>query len=310
MSHHPGHLVVLGATGVIGGAVVEAAVQVGRPVIAVGRNPDALAALCARHPGAAITPVAASVASDADAAALAVRLRELDRPLAGVVAAICGDCGRGRVLDQPAEFLRKRLDEDLLPHLFAARHLLRLLAGQGQGGYVLLGGPGAGQPWAGYGHRSIGAAALRMLARVLHDEARAFDVRVQLLAVDSPARTDANARHACGTWPSAASIARRALALAVQRDGDREASQAIVPHAAQPLGHDLWSDDIDHAPASPVRAAGPQSPPAPARETAAQETGRRASLLPARCLQDARTLLRRLAPVDPNSNSNQEASPR
>jgi uncharacterized protein YbjT (DUF2867 family) len=59
MSHHPGHLVVLGATGAIGGAVVEAALQVGRPVIAVGRNPEALAALCERHPDAAISPLAA-----------------------------------------------------------------------------------------------------------------------------------------------------------------------------------------------------------------------------------------------------------
>ena len=35
----------------------------------------------------------------------------------------------GRVLDAPADFLRRRLDEDLIPHLVAARHLLPLLAG-------------------------------------------------------------------------------------------------------------------------------------------------------------------------------------
>src|SRR3546814_1724253 len=68
----------------------------------------------------------------------------------------------------------------------AARHLLPLLAEHGHGGYVLIGGPGAEHPWAGYGHYSIGAAALRMLARVLHDEARTLPVRVQLLAIDSP----------------------------------------------------------------------------------------------------------------------------
>src|SRR5690606_3509296 len=137
-------------------------------LVAVARDPAALEALRARHPGADITVVAASLGSDGETAALARRLRDLGRPLSGVVAAICGDCGRGRVLDQPAEFLRRRLDEDLLPHLFAARHLLPLLAEHGDGrvpGYVLIGGPGAEQPWAGYGHRSIGAAALRMLAR-------------------------------------------------------------------------------------------------------------------------------------------------
>lgn len=311
MTRRPVHLAVLGATGTIGGAVVEAAVRAGQPVIAIGRDPAALDALRERHPGAALVPVVASVGSDADAAALAAHLRALGHPLGGVVAAICGDCGRGRVLDQPAEFLRKRLDEDLLPHLFAARHLLPLLAEQGLGGYVLLGGPGAEQPWAGYGHRSIGAAALRMLARVLHDEARAFAVRVQLLAVDSPARTQANARHACASWPSAASIARRALAMAMQRDGDRDAAQAVVAHLARPLGDDLWSDDIDHAPAPPP--APTPTPTATQRltQTASQETERGDALLPARCLQDARTLLRKLAPAGPSSsNSNQETSPR
>src|SRR3546814_21113901 len=69
----------------------------------------------------------ASVASDGEAAALAQRLRDLDRPISGVVAAIRGDIERGRLIDQPEEFLRRRLDEDLLPHLFAARHLLPLL---------------------------------------------------------------------------------------------------------------------------------------------------------------------------------------
>src|SRR3546814_1827854 len=87
-----------------------------------------------------------------------------------LVAAIRGDIERGRLIDQPEEFLRRRLDEDLLPHLFAARHLLPLLAGHGHGGYVLIGGPGAEHPWAGYGHYSIGAAALRMLARVRSEE--------------------------------------------------------------------------------------------------------------------------------------------
>ena len=305
-----GSLIVLGATGAIGSAVVAAAAATARPVIAIARDADALAALRERHASADIVTLPASVASDGDAAALALQLRELDRPIAGAIAAISGDCGRGRLLDQPAEFLRRRLDEDLLPHLFAARHLLPLLAEHGHGGYVLIGGPGAEQPWAGYGHRSIGAAALRMLARVLHDEARVFPVRVQLLAVDSPARTDANARHACNAWPSAGSIARRALAMLEQRD-PRQTAQAVVSYAAHPLGFDLWSDDIDRE-VQPVAGTSKQAtPPTPAASTAStpsQETERSTALLPARCLQDARTLLRSLGA--PNPNPNQETSPR
>jgi NAD(P)-dependent dehydrogenase (short-subunit alcohol dehydrogenase family) len=311
-------LAVLGATGTIGSAVVAAALKAGQPVVAIARDADALAALRMRHPGADLTVIAASVGSDGEAAALARQLRALARPLSGVIAAICGDCGRGRVLDQPAEFLRKRLDEDLLPHLFAARHLLPLLAERGHGGYVLIGGPGAEQPWAGYGHRSIGAAALRMLARVLHDEARLFPVPVQLLAIDSPARTDANARHACNRWPSADSIARRALDMLDPRE--RQPARAVVGYAAaQPLGLDLWSDDIDHpAPAAPGRPMSNPSSPKPSADAAPcgdrpppirpQEPQRQRDLLPARCLQDARTLLARLG--GPHPKSNQETSPR
>lgn len=220
-------ILILGATGSIGRGVVAAAVQAGRPVIAVARNADALRDLREAHADADIVTLPASVDTDADAAEMA---RRLDRPFDAVVAAICGRPARGRVLEQPAEFLRRRIDEDLLPHLSAARHLLPMLAARGRGHYVLVGGPGAEQPWAGYGHRSIGAAALRMMARVLHDEARTLSVRVHLLGVDSPACTDANQRHAGTQWPSALAIGQQALALASDPPAGVPAP-AIVPYA-------------------------------------------------------------------------------
>lgn len=255
-------LLVLGATGCLGGALVDEALRAGHRVVAAGRDADALAALQARHPGAgeALTTLRAGIARDADAAALAARLRMRDRPLAGVVAAIRGTPARARLLDQPEDFLRRRLDEDLLPHLFAARRLLPLLAERPGSGYVLVGGPGADQPWAGYGHQSIVAAALRMLARVLHDEARAVGVRVHLLGVDAPLRTDANARHACPAWPQVGAVARRTLSLldrgtaprdAVVRYADAPAPPALRPDVLRP-------DDID---ANDRRSA--SAPPAP-----------------------------------------------
>lgn len=222
-----GAVLVLGATGNIGRGVVAAAVQAGRPVIAVARSSSALDRLRDAFAGADILALPACVGSDAGAAEM---IRRLDRPFDAVVAAICGKLPRGRVLEQPAEFLRRRIDEDLLPHLFAARHLLPLLAARGHGHYVLVGGPGAEQPWAGYGHRSIGAAALRMMARVLHDEARALSVRVQLLAVDSPACTETNQRHAGAQWPTALAIGQQALALASDPPA-RMPVPAVVPFA-------------------------------------------------------------------------------
>ena len=63
--------------------------------------------------------------------------------------------------------------------------------------------PGSDAPWAGYGHRSVAMAALRMLARVLHDEAQ-LARRARAPAVDRFARCAARqpAAHECPEWPS------------------------------------------------------------------------------------------------------------
>lgn len=271
-----GALLVLGGTGAVGRAVVTRALDAGRPVIAVARDTADLALLRAAHGDtAALRTLDATIASDADAADLAARVQALPGAApSGVVAAIRGDVERGRLLDAPADFLRRRLDEDLLPHLFAARHLLPLLAAQPKSGYVLVGGPGADQPWAGYGHHSVGASALRMLARVLHDEARTLPVRVQMLAIDSPVRTPANARHACDQWPEVDAIARRALELLDTHAMPAEPLVRFDRRDRAPAGQ---SDDVDTADAPCTPAARARSSP------------------DARALDDARRLLRDLA---------------
>lgn len=244
-------LVVLGATGGIGRGVVEAALQAGWAVIAVARGCSGLKALEARHPNADLTLVRASVATDREGAKFAKTLRKLDRPIAGAIVALCGGGDPGRVLDAPADVLRRRLDEDLLPHLVAARHLVPLLAGtEGGGRYVVIGGPGSESSWAGYGHRSVGAAALRMLVQVLRDEAQPQGVRVQLLSIDTPARTDANAAHACPQWPSALDIGRHAVALI---DASRFGARTHpVVRLAGPLASDAAAAAVPalHAPAT------------------------------------------------------------
>jgi NAD(P)-dependent dehydrogenase (short-subunit alcohol dehydrogenase family) len=226
-----GSVVILDAVGSIGRAVVQAAVNAGRPVIAVSPDSPALGRLKASFPSADLTLLPGSIADDHSSAVLAADLRELDRPLAGVVVTTFHESARGRVLDQSSEALRQTLNEELLPHLAAARALVPLLAEAGRNGsYVVIGGPGGEQPWAGYGHRSISAAAVRMLLRVLHDEARALAVRVQLLAVEMPARTDDNCERACAQWPSAVAIGERALALIDQTE-TREPAEAVVRYA-------------------------------------------------------------------------------
>jgi NAD(P)-dependent dehydrogenase (short-subunit alcohol dehydrogenase family) len=283
-----GALLVLGASGCLGGALVASALEAGRPVIAIGRDTEALARLRETHADARLHILAASVASDTEAAELAHRVRALDLPVAGVLAAIRGAPVRGRLLDQPGDILRRCIDEDLMPHLFAARHLLPMLSTPRSGGYVLVGGPGADYPWAGYGHHSITAAALRMLARVLHDEARTLGVHVQLLGVDAPLRTPGNLRHACPEWPSLGAVARRAVSMAI---APAASTDAVVRFGATDAPSTFWSDDID-APDTAPASSGPRT------QTAArtwQESDGPAAADAQRSLHDARRLLRDIA---------------
>lgn len=282
-----GALLVLGATGCLGGALVASALEAGRPVIAVGRDAEALDRLHATHADARLQTFTASVGSDVEAAELAHRVHALDLPVTGVLAAIRGAPVRGRLLDQPGDVLRRCIDEDLLPHLFAARHLLPMLSTTG-GSYVLVGGPGADYPWAGYGHHSITAAALRMLARVLHDEARTLGVRVQLLGVDAPLRTPGNTRHACPAWPSLGAVARRAVSMAAAPAGSND---AIVRFGATDAPSPFWSDDIDALDTAPATSAA-------RAQTAArtwQESDGASVVHAERSLHDARRLLHDIA---------------
>jgi NAD(P)-dependent dehydrogenase (short-subunit alcohol dehydrogenase family) len=225
-------VLILDATSPIGRALVQAALEAARPVIAVAPDAVGLAMLDASHPRADLTTLPGDFATDGQAVALASALRDLGRPLAGVVVAGACEPKHGRLLDASAAALHDVLASELLPHQAAARALIPLLARDDRNGtYVVLGGPGGEHPWAGYGYRSIAAAATRMLVRVLHDEARGLGVRVQMLAVDAPARTDDNREQACAHWPTALAIAARAIALI---DRSIQAPEPIVRFAVQP----------------------------------------------------------------------------
>lgn len=268
-------VVILDAAGVIGRGLVAAALAARRAVIAVDRDAKALATLAAAHPRADLTTLTGAAGGDAGGAALAAALRALQRPLGGIFAAVDVGLLRGRLLDLPVARSCRQFEAALAPQLAAARHLLPLLAEGGRGGgYVMIGGPGGAHPWAGYGHRSMIEAALRMLAQVLHCEARPLGVRVQLLSVDTPAwgvhaglpRTD---------WPSALDIGQQALRL-------------LAPGAPT-------SAVIDFA---PVRAPAAVVQAPPSASAFASDAP-----LANRCLQDARALLDTLTPSQRNEVS-------
>jgi NAD(P)-dependent dehydrogenase (short-subunit alcohol dehydrogenase family) len=226
-------VIVLDAANPVGRGVVEASLALSRPVIAVSRDARALRALREREiefarKGVELQVIEGGVEDEAAAEALAGALRALERPLAGLVLTLCKEPPRGRVLDQPARELQRRLEADLLPHQAAARHLLPVLSEAGRnGGYVVIGSAGSDHPWVGYGYRSISAAAIAMLVRVLHNEARLLGVRVQMLAVSRPVKTDENLDNACTGWPAAGELARQALALVDQVESHHPVSAMV-----------------------------------------------------------------------------------
>jgi NAD(P)-dependent dehydrogenase (short-subunit alcohol dehydrogenase family) len=227
-------IVVIGATGTIGSAVVRALVAAGQPVVAAAPQQERLDELRSSLAPGAVTPVVAQVATEADAAELAHGLRELGRPIAGVVVTFphgrSAEVGadRGRLLDRSTDALADCLQQTVLAQHALARQLIPLLADSGRTAhYVIVGGPGSETPWAGYGHRSVAMAATRMLARVLHAEAQSSGVRVQLLSIDAPVRGERPGEHECPEWPSAKGIAERLVRLLDRRVTD-EAPDAVI----------------------------------------------------------------------------------
>lgn len=229
-------VLVLGASGRVGSGVVAALLEAGSPVLAVGRDASRLQRLAALHADEpALEVMVASVADEGVAADLARRLERRPQPLRAVVDATAGVRRATRLLDQPASLLTASLEQEVLPHLAAARHLLPVLRRKGGNRYVLAGGPDARLGWAGYGHASVAVAATRMLAQVLHEEAQTLGVRVQMLSIDAPVWTAENSARACPGWHSALGVGRAVVSLLATRSPDARSVVTYAPSAgAQP----------------------------------------------------------------------------
>ena len=233
-----GHLIVLGATGGVGAGVTDAALAAGYRVIAVGRDEARLRTLVEGHPrGSAVTPLAGNVADEAQAAALAEEIRRLRVRLEGVVVAIAPPRASGRLIERSAPDLLKGLEQDLVPHFLAAKHLLPLLARRGRvTPYLVLGCAAADHAWAGYGHVSIGSAARKMLVHVLREESKELPVRIQLVQIEGQVCTHRNARMACPAWATAEAVGRHVVALLERSDGQSSVVhlRAAATHAILP----------------------------------------------------------------------------
>lgn len=98
----PGVVVVVGASGAFGTAIVDRVVGTGHPVIAVGRHGDAIEPLRARH-GDAVTACVADV--DDDGAIAAIRDAVADHPIVRAVVHGPGVAVAGGVATVPTDAL-------------------------------------------------------------------------------------------------------------------------------------------------------------------------------------------------------------
>lgn len=207
---------VLGAHSAAGAGVVGALIEAGSPVLAIGEPGEYMDALAESYRDEAqLTLLPSTSPIDEDGARkLANEVRARGLMLHAVFAHLFAPSFSGRLLEQSSARLGERFGSDVLAHLAAARHLLPLLQHESATThYVMIGGPATECGWAGHGHASIASAGLRMLAKVLHEEAMPLGVRVQLLAVEHPLSTPKNRVHACAGWPDAISVGRKAVEL-------------------------------------------------------------------------------------------------
>ena len=214
-------VIVIGASGGIGGGVVAALLAEGYPVVAVGRHRDTLLQLADRlGQPPALTVLTASVESDTATKDLVQQLTALRRRFAGAVVAIGPERDCGRLMDRDDVFLEDRLHAHVVTHFNAARALIPLLAqGAPNALYLSVASAATTHPWCGFGHFSIANAALRMLAKVVHAESRDQPVRVQQLALNGLVRTHRNDHNACSEWMEVDAVGRAVIDLLQQSDG-------------------------------------------------------------------------------------------
>jgi len=214
-------VVVIGAAGGVGSAVVGAALGAGYQVVAIGRTQESLDALAQHHATVdGLTTLRGSFESE-DQAALVVReLRTLRRRIVGVVASIRSPLASGRLLERPAQILNDTFGQNVVPHFIAAKHLLPMLATNHRDAlYLVVGCATSEFAWAGYGHISVGSAARKMLVQVLREESKDLPLRIQLLQIEGQVCTHKNATMACSAWLPAEVVGRQVVELLEKSDG-------------------------------------------------------------------------------------------
>ena len=162
---------VLGASGMVGNAIVHELLAGGYRVVAVSRDMNKLATIRESYRNAgAIETLQGDVSSDEMVQKLRSDLvAKFGTPHAVVASLSSRDAdGPRRILDTPTDTLRRAFETNFFSHVAAARGLIPALAAAGV--YVGINGGLADFAGAGMGQLSITQSALRTLYEVLAQE--------------------------------------------------------------------------------------------------------------------------------------------
>src|SRR5512141_928167 len=140
------NVVVLGATGLVGGAIAHALAREGHTVLAVGRNQAALDRLAAISPS--LRRLAGDLWSDEAAEHTAKAALDALGHLDLVVASLNPPRSTPRITERPTAERARYLDGSLLTHVRAAKAFVPLLAPGGV--HVGIGGASSDFVWPEY----------------------------------------------------------------------------------------------------------------------------------------------------------------
>jgi NAD(P)-dependent dehydrogenase (short-subunit alcohol dehydrogenase family) len=169
------NIVVIGATGLVGGGIAGVLSSVGHHVLAMGRNRAALDALQSRFPDVRLH--VADIGSDASAQAAAAAALQVLGTIDVVITSVNPPRGQMKLRNTTAAQFAEFLNQTVISHFSAARAFLPVVADEGA--YIAVGGGSADFVWPNFGHISTAQAAQRMLLNVLAAEYADLKVAVR-----------------------------------------------------------------------------------------------------------------------------------
>ena len=180
-------VVITGAAGALGRAVVSECVERGALVIALDLPGDQLDAVAAGAPRNAVHPVGADLADRESVTAAWEQVDRLVTPSALV--ALAGGFAGGSLAETDPDTLEEMLRVNFLSALWSCQAAAPRLSAAGGGSILLVGSRTARQGKAPIGHATSKAAVVR-LAELLDEELRDSGVRVNAIlpsVIDTPA---------------------------------------------------------------------------------------------------------------------------